>query len=66
MRILEESECILAKVPQQQNGYDCGIFVCGFMTDIFDDTSIHHDKLLFQQKDCLQMREYLRNLIKFG
>jgi len=39
------------KMKRQQNGYDCGVFICGYMRDLTNQKDV-----TFNQSDCKNLR----------
>ena len=57
LKRLENVEYLIENVPQQSNGFDCGVFVCGFLEDITLQREIK-----FTQDKTKEMRKRLENL----
>ena len=54
---LKNAEYNICEVSKQQNGYDCGMFVCGYLKDIYEQKEIG-----FSQGDVKPLREFMENL----
>jgi len=57
---IENASYEVGNVERQQNGYDCGVFTCGFLKNIRDQL----DRMQFKQSEVKDLRGFMANLMQ--